>query len=156
LNAFLNGPEKKEKKEALEIQSQRERSNTPTAPPQQTKSRWKTVEATPSVFDPKAQIVDEDVDGEPMVDEDVDGEPMVEDDDDVDGVPMVDDDDVDGEPMVEAPEEKVEEEKVEEKKPSLGFGGMTGFKMGGAAGATAGGPKRKRPKAEDMFADDYD
>jgi len=129
------------------------------------------VEAAPSVFDPKAQPRPApdggDVDGEPMVDDDVDGEPMVEDDDDVDGEPMVEDSDhyePSEEIAVDKPKDKVgkEEKKESEREderlsvpaPALGVGGMAGFKMGGpAAGA---GPKRKRPKAEDMFADDYD
>lgn len=182
LEAFLSGPEKKDSGSSKE---QKSRSHTPTATataaPQSTaatKSRWKTVEATPSVFDPKAQPLpvaddDDDVDGEPMVDDDddVDGEPMVEDDDDVDDEAMVEDSDPYDPPeeiVVEEPkkgepkeepkkdEPKKEESKEEEKPPAPTprFGGMAGFKIGGtAAGA---GPKRKRPKAEDMFADDYD
>jgi U2-associated protein SR140 len=100
---------------------------------------------------------DDDVDGEPMVeDDDVDGEPMVEDDEDVDGEPMVEDPpEAEKEPEREKVEEKKEEQEEEDRKPSLGFGGMAGFKIGSATTA-GGGPKRKRPKAEDMFADDYD
>lgn len=133
------------------------------------KSGWKTVEAMPSAFDPQAAPDDDDVDGKPMEADDVDGEPM---DEDVDGEPMVDDD-VDGEPMVEddvdgvpmAVEENGEEKREgspppKESRPSLsaGFGvPVTGFKMGGGGGATGNSvPKRKRPKAEDMFADDDD
>ncbi|KAA8905052.1 hypothetical protein FN846DRAFT_779148 [Sphaerosporella brunnea] len=170
LHAFLHGPEKKDKEKetetekplaAAESAEQKSRSHTPTAAP--TKSRWKTVDATPSAFDPKAQQQKDD-------DEGVDGEPMVDDDEDVDGVPMVDDgdEDADGVPMAEAEEpvpenekqQPEEEEEEEEEKPSLGmgFGGMAGFKMGGppAASVAGQGMKRKRPKAEDMFADDYD
>ena len=201
LEAFLSGPEKKGSGSSKE---QKSRSHSPTAAaaaPQTaaaTKSRWKTVEATPSVFNPKAQPLpvadDDDVDGVPMIDDDVDGEPMVEEDDDVDGEPMVEDSDtyeppeeiaVD-EPMEEEAkreeakreemqEEAKKEEKREERKeeaekgeakreekkeeekppaPTLGFGGMAGFKMGETVASA--GPKRKRPKAEDMFADDYD
>ena len=194
LNSFINPPTLAEKKEA---QAEKSGSHTPTAQQVASKSRWKTVDATPSVFNPAQAIKDEDIDGVPMdedidgapMDEDIDGAPMDDDDDDVDGEPMVDDDDdVDGEPMpidedddgyvppepesepeaepTPAPEsapaptenstQNNEPEQPEEKKPTLGigFGGMTGFKMGGGSGGP--GPKRKRPKAEDMFADDYD
>jgi hypothetical protein len=54
-------------------------------------------------------------------------------------------------PVPEGDAEKKEEVVEEEKKPTgFGFGGVAGFKMG------AGTAKRKRPKAEDMFADDFE
>ncbi|RPB14389.1 hypothetical protein P167DRAFT_563866 [Morchella conica CCBAS932] len=85
----------------------------PTPPPTTTtaprttptpKSKWKTVETTPSSFNPLT--ADQPADSPTS---DVDGEPMVDDDDDVDGEPMLEDDeeeeeeeeDNDGEPMQE-------------------------------------------------------
>ena len=87
---------------------------------------------------------DEDIDGEPLMDDDLDGEPMPEDEDED---PMEDDDPVPEEEDAEKREEMVEEEK---KPAGFGFGGVAGFKMG------TGTAKRKRPKAEDMFADDFE
>ena len=97
------------------------------------KSKWKTVDEkaqaeTRKEPDLNPEIEDDmDVDGEPM-DEDLDGEPMEE--------------DVDGEPM-----ENVED-VVKDKSP-------VEFKQADTEGDT--GPlasrRRRRPKAEDMFAD---
>jgi U2-associated protein SR140 len=142
-------------------------------------SRWKAVDTAPTGFDPEAAIIEKDSD------EDIDGEPLVEDDDDdIDGEPMPedwDDGDVDGDPMSDNRED-IQDKQDEEEKPALRTG-ITGFKIsaakqsgnntagasaapGGAMGSGSGGgnggvnismaTKRKRPKAEDMFADDYD
>ncbi len=109
---------------------------------------------------------DEDIDGEPIVeDEDVDGEPMVEDEDE----------DMDGEPMVGSDDEPPQPAKEEQQnpKPELSrreaLAASIAAKLGKVAGsASASAPvplphetgetpaataRRRRPKAEDMFAD---
>lgn len=98
-------------------------------------SHWKAVETAARKEEVReggdAVMVEgeEDVDGEPMAsDEDVDGEPMVSSDDEdvaVDGEPMAVDDEQEYEPPAADPVPLPEKEK----------------------------PVRKRPKAEDMFAD---
>ncbi|EPS40283.1 hypothetical protein H072_5918 [Dactylellina haptotyla CBS 200.50] len=127
------------------------------------------------------EIDNEDVDGEELVDEDVDGEPMEEDDEDVDGEPMIEDDDddgADGEPMDDAdnqdddPAQNSDDEVDmfvkdseldplrEEKQPAVSgvtLGSGFGFKIGGfgakpGSGAEEG--RKKRMKAEDMFANE--
>jgi len=155
LSAFLEAPTTSERAKSKGPESDAIATSR-TSPPAATKSRWKTVDTEPSVFDPAAATVqaeDEDIDGAPLADdEDIDGEPLM--DDDLDGEPMPEDDD--GDPMEDdsTPEEdaeKKEEMVEEEKKPAgFGFGGVAGFKMG------TGTAKRKRPKAEDMFADDFE
>ncbi|KAF8462967.1 hypothetical protein BDZ91DRAFT_732763 [Kalaharituber pfeilii] len=142
-----------------------------------TKSRWKTVDTAVEVAVSAEAVVsagggedaemadgeDEDVDGVPMEDDDVDGVPLLEDDEDVDGVPMEgyeDDEGQGGKAVHEVPAPSTSAQKEEKKgteKPAeetRKFGGMTfGVR---AVGMGAAGPpvKRKRPKAEDMFADD--
>ena len=111
------------------------------------KGRWKAVEE-------RAKERGREVEEVAM--EDVDGEAMVEDEEDVDGEPM--EEDLDGEPMEE---DEDEEAKGKERGPSEAEGGApaVGFKMGASAKeeATAKGDlpptRRRRPKAEDMFAD---
>ncbi|KAK6358472.1 U2 snRNP-associated SURP domain-containing protein [Orbilia blumenaviensis] len=158
------------------------------------KSRWRTVPEDQETGQPKfnpylADSADnqeggQDVDGEELIDDDVDGEPM-EEDEDVDGEPMVEDEDEDGEPMVEEdneevgdatekPEEEVDmfikdAEAVQKEPPKIDskpmvsgvtLGSGFGFKIGGfgaKVGAGAGGTeegRKKRMKAEDMFAND--
>ncbi|KAI9852795.1 MAG: hypothetical protein M1830_006770, partial [Pleopsidium flavum] len=97
-----------------------------------------------------------DVDGEPMLDEDedVDGRPM---DDDVDGEPM--EEDIDGEPMDGLDSGASVEQKGDEKRAHPPDERAEDFKMSDhpssdpskADEKKAG--KRRRPKAEDMFAD---
>lgn len=111
-------------------------------------SRWKAVKEGEAAKQREVEMADavqtverdEDVDGVQMEEdyEDVDGEPMAEDDDDLDGEPMVEDgEDVDGEPMaMDEGEDKAGTETV----MSEGGGGAEEM-------------KRKRPRAEDMFAD---
>ncbi|KAL7275033.1 hypothetical protein RUND412_002027 [Rhizina undulata] len=158
LNSFLNpSPTQSLAPPATHKEDENSRSNTPIPA---TKSKWKTVEATPSAFNPVQSSTTEDVDGAPAEDEDVDGAPMEEDvdgapmEEDVDGEPMVDED-LDGEPMVEDEEkqEKEEEKDEREKEPEKkGLGmGMMGFSMSGMKGGMG---KRKRMRAEDMFKDD--
>ncbi|KAF8242849.1 hypothetical protein K440DRAFT_563936 [Wilcoxina mikolae CBS 423.85] len=106
LDSFLNSPNQPSDKEKSRSHTPTASSSSTTAPAAATKSRWKTVDAAPSVFNPALPVEDDD--------EDIDGAPMVDDDDDVDGEPMVEDDeDVDGEPMEE---DKVEEEEEEEEE----------------------------------------
>jgi len=119
------------------------------------KSRWKTVEedASGGKFDPSKppepveNKMDIDHDGVPMADEDaenLDGEPMS----DIDGVPMEDSDleDVDGQPLEEdepAPERRETRQDGEAQKPPEQ-----------QPEPEPEPPARKRrPKAEDMFAD---
>lgn len=81
--------------------------------------------------------------------EDVDGEPMVEDEEeDLDGVPMEPSDeegDVDGEPMV------VDEEETYEPPPAEPVAVAPQAQVQPEREVEK--PIRKRPKAEDMFAD---
>ncbi|EKG20256.1 SWAP/Surp [Macrophomina phaseolina MS6] len=132
------------------------------------KSKWKTVEvkaeakreeskvsspgsgAASKNDDVDGELMAEDVDGEPMGNGDIDGEPM---DEDVDGEPMEDvkggeaGDDLDGEPM--------EEEKASGKCDYTMRSEPEGSSE--AAGQTeAAKARRRRPKAEDMFADSED
>lgn len=148
------------------------------------KSKWRSVsegEAEQPKFNPYLANVEhatEDVDGD-LIDEDVDGEAMIEDDEDIDGKPMVEDDEeADGEPMAED-EEKTEDkhedvmddeddmferpaigfaQKKEEEPPTSGpsLGVGFGFKFGGLSSSAGNGEKgrKKRVKAEDMFAAD--
>lgn len=142
------GSEKKEGVEKEEVAQQKK------------KSRWKAVDTT---TEPAVNVDTLAKDGEEMVDgeeeEDVDGVLMVDDDENVDGVPLEDGDvdDVDGVPMQDDEEEPkpplLQENEPQKEEKKMGFGRMTfGVR---AVGMGAGPPvKRKRPKAEDMFADD--
>ncbi|MCJ1440689.1 MAG: hypothetical protein MMC23_001175 [Stictis urceolatum] len=85
----------------------------------------------------------EDVDGEPM-EEDLDGEPM----EDLDGEPM--DEDVDGEAMED--EDKKDKVDVEEKE-DVKMAEETREEPPAPVPIDASSAKRRRPKAEDMFAD---
>lgn len=167
------GSEKKEEKEKEEVTQQGK-----------TKSRWKTVDTStepvvpaqalllqqPKVEDEEmADGEDEDLDGVPMEeedddddDDDLDGVPLEDDDDGFDGVPMADEDEEEyGRELTEKAKDETEshtiqpEETKKEESMKMGFGGMTfGVR---AVGMGVGPPvKRKRPKAEDMFADDDD
>ncbi|KAK6543957.1 hypothetical protein TWF694_000676 [Orbilia ellipsospora] len=128
------------------------------------------------------QAEEEDVDGEELVDEDVDGEPMEEDDEDIDGEPMMEDDDeADGEPMPEEPgggdaksqqseeevdmfvkDSEIKDSGTQENDGEPAVSGVTlgsgfGFKIGGfgvKAGNGVDEGRKKRMKAEDMFAND--
>jgi U2-associated protein SR140 len=103
--------------------------------------RWKAVEREAVVVE-EGEEADVDVDGMPM-EEDVDGMPM-EEDVDVDGVPMEEDDeDVDGEPMAL---DEDEDEDAYEPPPAAS-------PQAPAMEAIEARPPRRRPKAEDMFAD---
>lgn len=134
------------------------------------KSKWKTVEVKVDITqeEPKhapapvnLNTKKDGIDGEPMEEEDVDGEPL--DNGDVDGEPM--DEDVDGEPMEDVTDDKkagddVDGEPMEEEKPPGSPGHAAHGELEGtskAAGETeAAKARRRRPRAEDMFADSED
>ncbi|KAI9864349.1 MAG: hypothetical protein M1813_003269 [Trichoglossum hirsutum] len=150
------------------------------------KSRWKTVDATATPEAAESPRVDLDatlaIDSQKVVDEspggdgDVDGEPMLEDEDeDVDGVPMEDDEEggsinADREPTEKGLQQTIghtsgAEPKVEVSPVETTAGSITtgiGFRAKGTKitkGLSDGTPvlgKRRRPKAEDMFADSDD
>ena len=139
------------------------------------KSKWKTVEEkakikTENVKHPDHDAnADMDVDGEPMVDdeeEDVDGQPMDDDDEDVDGQPMDDlegeamDDDDDDVPVPNKPSEDDESGGKTDDKGNLPKQGLiegisrgTANQDGTPSAKPLQGGRRRRPKAEDMFAD---
>lgn len=103
------------------------------------------------------------------MDEDIDGEPMLSDDENLDGEPMTPSEDEDEPPseslpsVPEAnplPEPGEEEDKAKGNEDGkkvqpgmgIGFGAPLGFSMKKAEGAG----RRKRVRAEDMFAEDDD
>jgi len=83
--------------------------------------------------------------------EDVDGEAMVveEEEGDLDGEPM--EEDVDGEPMLEDEDEAEEPVKEMDAGPAIGSQGAPAMEAARKDDAPA--TRRRRPKAEDMFAD---
>ena len=139
------------------------------------KSRWKTVdENTRSNHSQQdddqpqqsrmTSEIEMDIDGEPMSEDenDLDGEPMVEEDEDVDGKAILDEDNIaDGEPV----EEMLGLEEGARRRPSdtkldapQKDKSTIGFQMGRNVDSVKSKPPliskgRKRPKAEDMFAD---
>ncbi|KAL8728300.1 MAG: hypothetical protein Q9181_005392 [Wetmoreana brouardii] len=142
------------------------------------KSRWKTVEEKAKDAEaeqnggvqqkiPEAESMDVDLDGEPMVDDDdIDGEPMLDEENDIDGEPMVDAVD---EAMTEKAQSKTtkvtlgdhgtkssnagdERGQQASVKPAVGFQ-MDSSNEGSLAKGQLAAPKRRRPRAEDMFAD---
>ncbi|KAK7536613.1 hypothetical protein IWX49DRAFT_580382 [Phyllosticta citricarpa] len=151
---FNNPPPTEEEKRAAEKIEQE-------AAKAATKSKWKTVdvntppqqEPSKPAASPEGNHADEDVDGEPMAGDDVDGEPM---DGDVDGEPM-EADDVDGEPMEDVATGKQGEangQDVERNGQNGSHIQLVQNDSRGLAGETeAAKARRKRPKAEDMFAD---
>ncbi|KAL0265173.1 hypothetical protein SLS55_001136 [Diplodia seriata] len=168
VEVFNNPPMTKAEIQAAEMA---EREATKVA----TKSKWKTVEVQAEIRQEehndspapaRVESKQDDVDGEPMADE-VDGEPMSN--GDVDGEPM--DEDVDGEPMEGITGDKVDDDvdgepmKEETETPAGTSGqapvGEAIVTYDGAADDTAGETeaakaRRRRPKAEDMFADSED
>ncbi|KAI9682478.1 MAG: hypothetical protein M1829_000270 [Trizodia sp. TS-e1964] len=124
------------------------------------KSKWKSVAASASK-ETSEPGEDEELDGD-----DADGEPMAEDDSSIDGEAM---DDIDGEPIASSGEgEAMDEDEpvveaqesvvIEAEKASAANGDAEGVKgadpllqlLKGSEGLP---PRRKRPKAQDMFAD---
>jgi U2-associated protein SR140 len=137
VEAFTNPPLTTPEREAVE-REEREKAE------REKFKRWK------AVGQPMQDVQDEemnDVDGEALADEDLDGEPM----EDVDGEPMADEDeddeDVDGEPMAMDQETDIppEKEQVVEKTEKEQLPPPTGL--------TAAESRKRRPRAEDMFAD---
>ena len=134
VDSFNNPPLTEEEQLAVN-REEKERVEKETA-----KSKWKAV----SIGNTVSQSDEQGVDGEAM-EEELDGEPMEE--DDLDGEPMAENEDVDGEPMVieeDAPENVPVEEVVKEKTPQQETINL------------AIESRRRRPKAEDMFADPDD
>lgn len=146
------------------------------------KSRWKTVDETAQAKNDEAaeaeeddEGMDTDVDGEPMVeDENLDGEPMDDDDEDED------DDDLDGEPMMMEEDEDAEDgydqrgsagvrrrengdfvdggissngAQFEPTVVGLGFAKQPVDQLLPKDKDPPPTTRRRRPKAEDMFAD---
>lgn len=123
----LTRSEVEEEERAKEAERERERG---------ARGRWKAVEEGA-----REREREEDVDGEAMVEEeeeDLDGEPMEE---DLDGEPMLEDEDEAEEPVRETP-----------VGPTVGFQ-MAAPVMEAAKKENAPPARRRRPKAEDMFAD---
>lgn len=132
------------------------------------KSRWKTVdernaereaEEARRAQDDKMDV--DDLDGEPMAEDDLDGEPML-DDKDIDGEPMADSDSESNAAILA--NENVVENENQLPKPQLSrreaLAASIAAKLGKAppsqetAKETAAAvARRRRPKAEDMFAD---
>ena len=127
------------------------------------KSKWKTVEEKAKLKTENVELPDPGV-GDDM---DVDGEPMGDAAEDIDGQPMDDDEDVDGEPMEDVDGEAIEDHELMPNQSSEdGHNGGTpkhgpieGFSVGIASqdGTSSANPsqngRRRRPRAEDMFAD---
>ena len=141
------------------------------------KSRWKTVEekakeaANNGMAEDatsQAESMDVDIDGEPMADdEDIDGEPMVDDDDDVDGAPM--EETADGAGLKGAIStttipgriDQVSNKATSEPALQANTSPVVGFHLGGnnessQSKTQPSGARRRRPRAEDMFADSDD
>ncbi|KAI4123557.1 MAG: hypothetical protein LQ338_005210 [Usnochroma carphineum] len=141
------------------------------------KSRWKTVEEKAREAEndeaaretaPQADSMEVDIDGEPMDDdENIDGEPMVDEDEDIDGEPMVEAADGTGEEDIRtdgevpprfkavAAGEGTETEPQPDSKPAVGFQIGNLNESSQPKGQLPGG-RRRRPRAEDMFADSDD
>ncbi|KAI4145866.1 MAG: hypothetical protein L6R39_003677 [Caloplaca ligustica] len=139
------------------------------------KSRWKTVEEKAREAEneeaarqtaPQVESMDVDIDGEPMDEgEDIDGEPMVDDDDHADGEPMQEAaDDVGsnkGRDESETPAQvnTVKDVNTDSKDSQAGSKpSPVGFQMASKSDSTrakgqAPVARRRRPRAEDMFAD---
>ncbi|EDN02266.1 Suppressor-of-White-APricot splicing regulator superfamily domain-containing protein [Histoplasma capsulatum] len=153
-------------KEKLEEQKRVEAEKTSGVFGSKGKSRWRTVEDdanevavdthnTEDVLESEKMDIDDGDDGVPMLDdEDIDGEPM---DDDIDGVPMEDSD-------MEDVETKQAEGNGMDESERQGARGVSSHGSGDQTASDARhtkeaehdaqpAPRRRRPKAEDMFAD---
>ncbi|ODH53418.1 hypothetical protein GX48_00248 [Paracoccidioides brasiliensis] len=156
-------------KEKLEEQKRAEAEKATSVFGSKGKSRWRTVDEESNTapadtgsglesekMDIDVVVDDDDDDGVPMPDDDdVDGEPM---DDDIDGIPMEDSDveDLDGKPL--------DENGMDESEPPSAAGCETSHPSGDNTFTEVPlnkppeterqpAPRRRRPKAEDMFAD---
>lgn len=151
-SGVFNSPPLTSEEEAAAAAIEREKSEKDKA-----KSRWKTVDEKAAEA---AALKFEQANKDSMQVDDVDGEPMVEDDEDLDGEPM-DDEGVDGVPMLDTDIEdtKRQEPPNVEMSRREALAASIAAKMGKASvpqelpkppsPATA---RRRRPKAEDMFA----
>ncbi|MCJ1361108.1 hypothetical protein MMC16_000205 [Acarospora aff. strigata] len=123
------------------------------------KSKWKTVDVKAQQQQSLRPDLKSEIPPDDPQDMDVDGEPMLDEDEDIDGEPMDDDDDVDGEPM-EGPEsgDQVEQEDDEGRdhpldQRAIGFNVRDSKANDASKAGEKSLGKRRRPKAEDMFAD---
>lgn len=130
---IFNNPPLSEEEQLIIAREERERMEK-----EKTKSKWKAVTADET----SNEIGDQDIGAEAM-DEDLDGEPMIE--EDLDGEPMVEDEDLDGEPMIV--EDIVEDNLQAQKPPDRELSPVK------SPISAAQESRRRRPKAEDMFAD---
>ncbi|KKZ62639.1 hypothetical protein EMCG_03049 [[Emmonsia] crescens] len=152
-------------KEKIEEQRRAEAEKTASVFGNKGKSRWRTVEedANDAVVDTsntgnvlEGEKMDIDDDGVPMPDDDdIDGEPM---DDDIDGVPMDDSDmeDVETKALEENGMDDNEHQAARLGTSSPGSGDQAVSDARHSIQAEHGAqpaPRRRRPKAEDMFAD---
>ena len=131
----FNNPPLTEEEQLAANREERDRAEKEAA-----KSKWKAVSTGNTVSQADEQDIDEEA-----IKEELDGEPMEE--DDLDGEPMAEDEDVDGDPMVteeDASESVHVEEVVKEKTPPR------------ESVNPVIESRRRRPKAEDMFADPDD
>ncbi|MCJ1312342.1 hypothetical protein MMC25_006016 [Agyrium rufum] len=134
------------------------------------RSKWKTVEKNASekavaaalssvhaTSEGDVDMLDEgDVDGQPLdSDEDVDGQLMMEDDDDVDGAPMEDEDgeslDADSSIYAKGVATTDEHQPISLPEPDPATLGELYNRLNNASSISK--LQRRRPKAEDMFAD---
>lgn len=156
----FNSPPLTKEEEAAAAAAEKEKAEKEKA-----KSRWKTVDER-AAEEAAALRATEAAEGDAMDMDDVDGEPML--DEDVDGEPMADDEDMDGEPMVDSDDDgaKAQEEEAaqEQPKPEVvsrreALAASIAARLGKATAPDAPAKplnpteaKRRRPKAEDMFA----
>ena len=132
---IFNNPPLSEEEQLVIAREEKERIEK-----EKTKSKWKAVTADemPDELgeeDDRADATSEDLDGEPMMDEDLDGELMVDEkEEEEDGEPMIVED------MVS---KGIEVQEPPDREPSPAKDPIS----------AAQESRRRRPKAEDMFAD---
>ena len=156
-NDVFNNPPLTREEQVAAAAAEKEKADQEKA-----KSRWKTVDEKSAEA---AALKSKEANGDAMDVDEVDGEP-VDDDGDLDGEPM-DEEDLDGEPMVDSDDDASPPNKPAETEqpPDLqrskreALAASIALKLGKGA-APPGPPKppspatarRRRPKAEDMFA----
>ncbi|KAL6718979.1 hypothetical protein ACLMJK_003214 [Lecanora helva] len=170
--SFANPPLTKEE------QAEAERMEREKAERERGKGRWKTVDEKAAEKAQADAVKAGEADGGDAMDvDDVDGEPMMDDEEDVDGEPMVDDEDVDGEPMADSDDDATQTSKIpiqpqdtaqQSRREALAASIAAKLGKSSAPPQQAEQPskepvspataRRRRPKAEDMFAvsDDED
>ena len=139
---FANPPLTREEKEVLEKEEEERRAK------ERGKGKWKAVKEREGGNGEEGDRME--VDGEEIEeDEDVDGEVMEE--GDVDGEPMEEEEDLDGEPMMEADGDGAE---IKNEEGSGSVEEASAAKEENPLADDGAPPtRRRRPKAEDMFAD---